>query len=89
MTYRIDSSVPVPECKGVYPFGRMKVGDSIWVVMRWGKSAVRSSHGFAKRHPGWGFTARREGDGVRIWCVECPQTVGKLPVRLVNKLGAW
>ena len=94
MTYRIDSSVPVPEFRGsswrtVYPFGRMLVGDSILVEPGKAVTAAASARQFARRHAGWKFTSLREAGGMRIWCVRVPQKLDELPLRVVNRLGDW
>ena len=94
MKYLIESSVAVPEFRGrawntVYPFASMAVGESILVEHGKSESVVRAAQGFAKRHRGWKFTCRKDGGGMRVWCVQKPAKCDELPLRLVNRLGNW
>lgn len=80
--FEIKKGVPVPlRGRLKYPFSDMKVGDSfetgsddvIPKTKGHGASsrAYQAAYHFAKRHhPDWKFTARRSGEGFRIWRVE-------------------
>lgn len=73
--YKIEKGVPVPPhragagAKGQskYPFGTMNVGDSFTAAL----PAVKGVHRWLLvNKSSRKFTARREGDGYRIWRVE-------------------
>lgn len=71
--FRVNSDVPLPTHLGKYPFGEMKVGDSIFVPGReQGMRATKAAHTFGYTH-GLKFTTRSTNEdgvmGVRIWRV--------------------
>lgn len=67
--YKIEKDIPLPSGRGSsanYPFGDMKLGESILVNDGKHKSAVSYAHRHAKDNGGK-FATRKEGEGVRIW----------------------
>ena len=69
---KIESGVPVPPNRFIYPWKGMKVGDSFLVPDRPGKLAPNmsaASAGTAKRL-GTRYKVKREKGGVRVWRVE-------------------
>lgn len=71
---KIQSNVPIPTSytgkRCSYPFAQMKIGDSFFVkasdyqVFPKVRYAVAY---WAKRHKGFWYTTRKEGDGLRVW----------------------
>jgi len=57
----------------VYPFNDMRAGDSFFVSGKSRSSISGAVSMFKRRHPGWNFATRPEGDGVRVWCLATPQ----------------
>ena len=89
---KVESDVPPPKYTGQawntkYPWREMKVNDSILADNP--ETARRAAQGFARRHKGWRFTCRMEGDKLRIWCIARPPTLDSLPARQVFRLGSW
>lgn len=66
--FKIEKRVPIPARTTTpkYPFRDMKVGDS-FVVADGGKSVAIAASAFSRRNPEYRFTARKEGDAIRIW----------------------
>ena len=73
--YEIESDIPAPEPDlvgrpYVYPFARMKVGDSFEVEGKACTSARSSASRYAKKH-GVKFLSHKTGEAkLRIWRVE-------------------
>lgn len=70
----IEKGIAIPEAelvgKEMYPFGRMEVGDSIFLPgMNSSSSACVSARQIARRQ-GKKFTTRKIDGGVRIWRTE-------------------
>jgi hypothetical protein len=75
---KIEKNVPVPESRArkgnsKYPFPDMEEGDSFFII---GYSREKmqsiSSCGrtwFQKNKPDFTIISRKEGDGIRFWCV--------------------
>lgn len=69
----IENHIPVPgpeSARSVYPFPKMKVGDSFLVLEAdWVRNLRSAAYMYAKRHPGVRFTIRKYGEGWRLWRV--------------------
>lgn len=75
---KIDKDIPIsgrnnykgigPPCK--YPWVDMKVGDSIYVTITIGGIASTANSWRKRNKPDWVFSARKEGEGVRIWRIK-------------------
>ena len=63
MTQKFDKNVPVPHRTSRLAFAAMEVGDSFVGD----KNACAAAGQHKKRHPGWNYTTRKEGDSYRIW----------------------
>lgn len=65
--FEIESNVPMPEPsrgrRPIYPFGQMRVGDSVLVP---DKRAVSAAHLHGTRN-GMKFTSLKGPDGYRVW----------------------
>lgn len=80
--FKIVSSVPLPATArsqyAKWPFGEMKVGDSFFVPDEIAGPAANilrpAAAYYAKRHPNWHYTTRREDGGYRVWRTEAPPT---------------
>jgi hypothetical protein len=57
-----------PKLESRYPHGEMEVGDSFFVVGL-GMQVVLNANWRASKKLGWKFSARKEGDGIRVWRV--------------------
>jgi hypothetical protein len=57
-----------PKLESRYPHGEMEVGDSFFVVGL-GMQVVLNANWRASKKLGWRFSARKEGDGIRVWRV--------------------
>ena len=72
---QIVDNIPVPESpKGSYvryPFAEMKPGDSFLAPFTNGVREAATQ--WKKRHPGWDYTTRTQGDSIRLWCTAVPQ----------------
>jgi len=68
MSIAIESNVPLPEEKkrNSYPYKQMDVGDSFFIGGAKINIVCNNNYRIGK-HTGMKFTARREGDGVRVW----------------------
>lgn len=68
---KIESSYTVPMLtpRQSYPFGQMKVGDSILVPGQGGTTGAGAAYAYGRRHKKK-FTCRSEKGGVRIWRVK-------------------
>ncbi len=70
----IESGVPIPGlrrpgAKSRWMFETMEVGDSFSAVKE-DAARVRLAASARKReHPGWDYTTRKDGDGIRLWRV--------------------
>ena len=67
---KIDKNIPIPAIVGRYmdwPFGEMKVGDSILVEKDSVLKVRTAASYFSKRNPEFCFTVRRHGDAYRCW----------------------
>jgi hypothetical protein len=68
-TMKIDESVPIPKSRNSYRWGDMNVGDSVF----YDNEPAGSVSNQAMASKTWGqkynakFSARKEGNGVRIW----------------------
>lgn len=65
----IDDDVPPPVVRG-YPFKNMAPGQSVLCA---GETTAGRAYNAAQavaRRRGWKFSARREGDGIRIWRIK-------------------
>ena len=73
--FKMERGIPIPPQLNlpIFPFSKMKPGDSFIVEHCHVITAHRS---FMRRHPGWEFTSRREGNGVRVFCIQAPQWDG-------------
>ena len=70
MGIEIDRSIPVPSVRvqRKYPHEDMGVGDSFFLVGI-SMQVVLNANWRAGKRLGWRFTARREGEGIRVWRV--------------------
>ena len=67
--FKIEKGVPKPARAGYskYPLRKMEVGDSFFIETG-DPSVIRSNVTiFSKRNPGYKFSTRKEGTGIRIW----------------------
>jgi len=64
----IESGVPAPKMRVVYayPYEDMEVGDSFTVPLS-ARAKVLNANYRAGKRLGWVFTAKTEGDVVRVW----------------------
>lgn len=62
---KIEKGVPIPDRRGKYPWADMDVGDSFFVATDKVENFRRNVYG--KNRNGKKFTARAEGNGVRVW----------------------
>ena len=69
--FPIDRGVPLrkPLNESIYPFAKMRPGDSFFID---NCSMITAHRSFCRRHPAWDFVSRREGSGVRVYCVKAP-----------------
>jgi hypothetical protein len=66
MNVEISQDVPLPKPHFRYPYGAMQVGDSFLVPG--GKLQIVCNANYrAGKRLGRRFTARKDGDGVRVW----------------------
>ncbi len=73
---KIDKNIPIPSITGRYmdwPFGEMKIGDSIEVDKESCLRARTAASYFSKRNPEFFFTIRKHGGAYRCWRVQ-PKT---------------
>ena len=70
MGIEIERGVPVPRVnvQRKYPHDDMAVGDSFYLEGV-GMKIVLNSNWRAQKRLGWRFTARKEGEGIRVWRV--------------------
>jgi hypothetical protein len=71
---KIEKNIPMPSSafRSKYPFADMQVGDSVFFdnePMRSQSKPVISAHNFGTRN-NMKFSARSEGNGVRVWRVK-------------------
>ena len=68
MTLAVDKGTPLPEEKkrNVYPYKQMDVGDSFFAPDAQITVMCNLQYRMSKR-TGMKFTARKEGNGVRVW----------------------
>lgn len=69
--FKIEKGIPQPARSGgrysKYPFREMKVGDS-FLAETSDASVIRSNVAvFSRRNPGYKFSTRKEGTGIRVW----------------------
>jgi hypothetical protein len=75
--YKVQRNIPLPPRSGhaLYPFGRMKVGDSFLAPVDKRRTVMQAAWLAGKRR-GWTFKARDDRDelgklrGVRVWRVK-------------------
>ena len=58
--------IPVPRVVYAYPYEEMDVGDSFCVPVSARQKVLNANYRAGKRL-GWVFTAKTEGDTVRVW----------------------
>ena len=66
----IVDTVPIPPRrpkKQFLPWGDLAVGQSFLVDGARGDAARQAASQHKRRHPGWDYTSRREGAGLRVW----------------------
>lgn len=70
----LPASVPAPAQAGAsaerpsrFHLGRLGVGQSVFVAGRLWPAARTALRNHRRDHPGWGFVAEAERDGVRFW----------------------
>jgi hypothetical protein len=70
MGIRVEKGVALPMVKvdRKYPHEDMEVGDSFFLVGI-SMQVVLNANWRAGKRLGWRFTARKEGDGIRVWRV--------------------
>lgn len=70
MGISVERGIAMPSEKVVrkYPHEDMEVGDSFFLVGVSTQVVLNANWRAAKRL-GWRFTARKEGDGIRVWRV--------------------
>ena len=68
MSIAIESNVPLPRerKRNVYPYKQMDIGDSFFIDDIAINIVCNNIYRVGK-HTGMKFTARREGNGVRVW----------------------
>lgn len=72
---KIETDVPVPGkyihsgtgSPRVYPFPAMQIGDSFSLPVGRSNVVRFSASQWKRRHPGWDYTSRVDGDVIRIW----------------------
>ena len=66
--FKIEKNIPIPEQtrKKKYPFKDMEVGDSIFVEKEMISRVYSAARTYGSRK-GLYFSARKEGNGYRIW----------------------
>jgi hypothetical protein len=71
MTFEIEKGVPVsPRVRThKYPFASMEIGDSFYSEGKTTAALLQAAR-HVRRHKGFEFKARQEGDGARIWRVK-------------------
>ena len=71
MSIAIEKSIPLPEQRKrrSYPYQEMDVGDSFFVDQIKPQIMFNRNLEVSKK-TGMKFTARREGNGVRVWRIE-------------------
>lgn len=70
MAYKIESGIKQPKDKAQFPWGDMKVGDSIYIPNRADQASILSSatNWSLRNHGGkWKFRTQKEGKGIRVW----------------------
>ncbi|NCV58419.1 MAG: hypothetical protein EBW47_06440 [Betaproteobacteria bacterium] len=71
---KIEKNVPMPQPKNVevYPYNEMDVGDSFMVKgeSKYLLATVCNRNGKYRKKLGMRFTAKKMGNGVRVWRVE-------------------
>lgn len=77
VTFLVTDKIPLPSQRGqlsVYPFRRMRIGDSFAVPFRERTRLSPAASQFKKRNPEWNFTGRRLTEGgkdvYRVWRIE-------------------
>ena len=72
--YEIEKDVPTPtgaQRTAKYPFGKMEVGDSVFVPSEKRLSGIHScATYYGLRHPPKKFTTRKVEGGYRIWRIK-------------------
>jgi hypothetical protein len=66
----IVDTVPLPEKRvraSRYPWSSMSVGQSFFIEGAMAQSVRETAAQYKRRHPGWDYTTRREGAGLRVW----------------------
>lgn len=64
-------NIPAPEAvrgrPSKYPFGSLDVGDSLFADGQDGVRLRMAAAQYRYNHPGFNFSARRDGSGIRVW----------------------
>ena len=73
--FKIEKDVPTPtetQRTAKYPFGKMEVGDSIFISSEESppSGSYSASSYYALRHPELKFTTRKVEGGYRIWRIK-------------------
>lgn len=71
MSLAIEKGIPLPEerKRNVYPYQAMEVGESFLVPEAKMQIVCNSNYRVSKA-TGMKFTARKEGNGVRVWRIQ-------------------
>ena len=71
MSIAIENNIPLPQerKRNTYPYRSMDIGDSFFIDNIAMNIVCNNNYQTAKR-TGMKFTARREGNGVRVWRIE-------------------
>ena len=64
---KIEKGIPIPVKRKKYPFAEMEVGDSFFIEKKQSTVSVACSWFVREVKPEWGFTCRKENNGVRVW----------------------
>lgn len=74
MEIKIEKNIPIPNRErhvSKYPFGKMKVGDSFFLLATdTNANKIRSAAAWYAVRNGFKFTVRKEGEGVRCWRIK-------------------
>ena len=71
MSIAIENNIPLPQerKRNSYPYKSMDIGDSFFIDNIAMNIVCNNNYQTSKR-TGMKFTARREGNGVRVWRIE-------------------
>lgn len=66
-----DFPIPVAPAKGgkppLYPFADLPVGGSFALPWAFASRIGDAAKQWKRRHPGWNYCTRKEGDQIRVW----------------------